>query len=451
MSAPASVLRRAAIVALLCLLGASAPAGAHGIGGLVPDLPRAGAGVHMAAKALRVMAARAASAPSDHLHGAALDYQGGPVLHSNRTHLIFWQPSGSGMTFDAGYEALIQRFLQQVAADSHKPTNVYALSGQYADGSGPATYASSYGGAVVATDPLPLSQCVEPPTGPPGWLSCLTDAQLQQEIEQVVAADGLPRADNDVYFLLLPNGLGNCIDSSSTSCALGGGANGYCGYHSQTGSGLLYAVIPYNAVSGHCQSSNPRPNGSTADPTISTISHEHNEVVTDPQTYNSWIDANGDENGDLCITNFGPTLGGSGNGSWNEVIGGGHYYLQEEWSNEDDSCQPRDEADPVSISPTARVRAGKPLSLTGHGSDPDGRIVSWSWSFGDGGTSHRQSTKHTYRRAGTYRVVLKLTDSAGLWTTATRTVKVLPAAAREPRRRHATRSPTGTPTTRARG
>ena len=76
----------------------------------------------------------------------------------------------------------------------------------------------------------------------------------------------------------------------SSSCALGGSATGYCGYHSETANGILYAVIPYNAVPGHCQSSNPRPNASTADPTISTISHEHNETVTDPDG-NAWIDA----------------------------------------------------------------------------------------------------------------------------------------------------------------
>jgi len=30
-----------------------------------------------------------------------LPYQGGPVLHWNRTHLIFWAPEGSGLTFEA--------------------------------------------------------------------------------------------------------------------------------------------------------------------------------------------------------------------------------------------------------------------------------------------------------------------------------------------------------------
>ncbi len=32
-----------------------------------------------------------------------LPYNGGPVLHSNRTHPIFWEPAGSGLTFDPGY------------------------------------------------------------------------------------------------------------------------------------------------------------------------------------------------------------------------------------------------------------------------------------------------------------------------------------------------------------
>ena len=53
--------------------------------------------------------------------------------------------------------------------------------------------------------------------------------------------------------------------------------------------GLLYAVIPYNAVPGHCQSDNPRPNSSTADPALSTLSHEHIETVTDPDG-DAWTD-----------------------------------------------------------------------------------------------------------------------------------------------------------------
>jgi hypothetical protein len=330
---------------------------------------------------------------------------------------------------------LIEQFLAQVAADSHKPTNVYGLSGQYTDSNGPAAYASTYAGAVTDTDSLPPNGCAEPSTGPPNWTVCLTDSQLQDEIEHVVSTNALPRGATDIYILVLPNGFGNCTDSSSTSCALGGTTSGYCGYHSQTEqTGLLYVVVPYNAVPGHCQSGNPRPNGSTADPAISTISHEHNETITDPQTYNSWIDPNGNEDGDLCITAFGPALGGTGDSAYDEVIGGGHYYLQEEWSNEDNSCQPRDENDWVYFAVPTRLSAGRTLSFGAHGADRDGHIVSYLWSFGDGAGSHRRLALHAFARPGIYKVTLRVADSAANWASIVRTIRIAPAAAREPRR-----------------
>jgi len=146
------------------------------------------------------------------------------VLHSNRTHVIFWAPTGSGLTFDPGYESLVVTFLRNVSAASNSASSVYALTGQYRDGQGPAAYASSYGGSVADFDPLPPNGCAEPPATGPGWKVCLTDAQLQQEIEQVIRTDRMPTGPADVYFLVTPNGFGNCSDSASTSCALGGDA-----------------------------------------------------------------------------------------------------------------------------------------------------------------------------------------------------------------------------------
>jgi hypothetical protein len=386
------------VAVALGLLGAAGTAQAKSIGGIVPDLPNA----HAHARQPRA-------------HIANLPYGGGPVLHSNRTHVIFWQPSGSGLTFDSGYQALIEQFLTRVAADSHKPGNVYGITGQYADAQGPAAYASSYRGSTTDTDRLPHNGCVEPPLTGPGWTMCMTDKQMQTEIEHVVRVDHLPTGADDVYFLVTPKGLGSCTDASSTSCALGGSVSGYCGYHSQSSDGnVLYAVIPYNAVRGHCQSNNPRPNSSTADPTLSTISHEHSEMVTDPSG-DAWIDSQGNEDGDLCITSFGPTIGGAGSTAWNEEIHGGHYYLQQEWSNADGGCQPRARGARVSFG-AAAVR-GKPLSasLVARGSDPHGSVFSWLWFFGDGRQGRGASIVHRYRRAGNYRVVLRATDGWRNW------------------------------------
>jgi len=382
--------------------------------GVVADVP---GGVHVRQGPI----ATAAASP--------LEYFNGPVLHSNRTHLIFWQPKGSGLSFDAGYQSLTETFLGQVAADSHRPTNVYALSGQYHDSAGPAAYDSSYSGAVLDTDSLPGNGCTEPPLTGPGWTTCLNANQLDDEVRRVVAVNHLPSTDRDVYFLVTPRGLGSCQGSGPRNCALGGSAGGYCGYHAVSSDGQIrYAVIPYNAVKGpdgtvHCQSDNPRPNSSTADPVLSTISHEHSEMVTDPLG-NGWLDSSGMEDGDKCITSFGPVLGGTGSSAWDQVIHGGHYYLQDEWSDEDGGCAARDEADPISASVPRQPSAGRRGRFAGHARDPDGAIVGYEWFFGDGKTHHGRVVHHKYRKAGTYNLVLRSTDTSGLWSFSVRTIQV---------------------------
>jgi hypothetical protein len=385
-----------AIAALLASQGVAAQA--KTVAGIVPDISSVGAQARVPA----VAGARA--------HAANLPYGGGPVMHSNRTHLIFWAPAYSGLAFDPGYTALVERFLSQVALASHSPSNVYGLTGQYTDSSGPAAYDSSYRGSVLDTDPLPANGCTEPTDGGPGWTVCLNDAQLEHEVEHVVSVDKLPHASRDIYFLMTPSGFGSCIDAQSTSCALGGLTGGYCGYHSATPQGILYAVIPFNAVPDHCQSGNPRPNRSTADPAISALSHEHNETITDP-TGDAWIDATNNEDGDLCARHFGHRLGGSGARAWNQSIASGHYYLQEEWSNRSSGCAPRSRRDSIWFSGDARAVPGGRVDFEASARHPVAPIISYAWSFADGRRGHGRNVAHVFQRAGAYKVVLRTTDS----------------------------------------
>jgi hypothetical protein len=357
---------------------------------------------------------------TDHVY-----YHGGPVLHSNRTHLIFWQPKGSGLRFRPGYVSLIRGFMRNVAAASHRASVVFGLTGQYTDYTGrPAAYASQYGGSVTDTDRLPANGCVEPSTGP-RWTHCLTDSQLQAELEHVVRVDRLAHGPDDVYFLLLPRGLASCFSSSrSSSCTLAGPTSGYCGYHSVTNNALLlYAVIPYNAVPGHCQSNNPRPNHSPADPAINTMSHELSETVTDPDQ-SAWYDNQGEEIADICFTSYGRALGGSGNGRYNEIVNGGHYWLQELWSNADHACRPRAAPDRVSFSVVKRT--GQTLTFRARAYDPEGLIRSYRWSFGDGHTARSPNAVHTYRHPGSYRVQLRVVDSWGNYAYAAAMVHTSP-------------------------
>ena len=64
------------------------------------------------------------------------------------------------------------------------------------------------------------------------------------------------------------------------------------------------------------------------------------------------------------------------------------------------------------------------VSFTDMSSDPDGQVVSWSWDFGDGGSSTERNPTHTFNIDGTYTVRLIVSDNYGATSTSTKTVTV---------------------------
>ena len=78
----------------------------------------------------------------------------------------------------------------------------------------------------------------------------------------------------------------------------------------------------------------------------------------------------------------------------------------------------------VSDGPYASLEGG-PVALSAASSfDPNGAVVSYQWSFGDGSSASGQSVSHTYTQDGTYTVTLAVTDNDGLTDTTTTTVTV---------------------------
>jgi hypothetical protein len=367
-----------------------------------------------------------------------VDYNGGPVMPSNTDYLIFWSPSGF-VRYGPGptpqYVSGLEQYFQDLAHDSGGHQNTDSVSAQYNDLTGAsAAYSVTFGGALLDTDPYPPSQC---PVNSP-VTACLTDIQLQHELERVVASHHL-RADlAHEYFVLTPPHVATCMNSNATArpayggCSAGevpGNLSDMCAYHSNTvlSPMLIYAIDPYISGVPGCDDGN-HPNGPSDGALEGGLSHEHNESISDPLPNDAWTagagSRQGEEIGDLCTGTMGPALGRAPDGAaYNQVINGHFYWYQEEWSNQGHLCLQR-----FTLSgqaPTAKFRissaSGLTMMLDATGSTAPGGVAEYVWQFNDAfGAQTVQSSgvtiTHTFPVAGVYSIGLTVYGHDGTST-----------------------------------
>jgi hypothetical protein len=303
---------------------------------------------------------------------------------------IYWEPNSSNgnplFYNSAQYRNIINQYLADVAAASGSNDNVYSTATEYYGNNGPLAqnfihYHIVRGAPIRDHDLLPKGQgCWVAKldtsniySDGSGYAACLDDAQITAEIQKVITARGLPSDYNHEYVMLTPKHVASCFYPGSTAnkknvCTLTHYPSAaYCAYHTMFGpnypfSGTVYANMPYpiyqSPVGFTCGSDGgghgiiESPNfvgdqvGKDADVEVSPLSHEIMESITDPNTYNGWFDAIGNENGDDCAYVYGEGTGQGGDGSWadvfgqpgyryNQIINGDHYLTQEEFSNTD--------------------------------------------------------------------------------------------------------------------
>jgi hypothetical protein len=232
--------------------------------------------------------------------GLPLQYGGGAVQVTNTTYAIFWEPPGHASS--ANYKPLVTRWFQDVGGSA-----LFGTTTQYYQGSGTTQQniknISTFGGSYVDTDPFPAGG--------------ITDAVLQAEVKKVLALKGWPAGNSNQYFVYSGPG-GETVAS-------------YCAYHSYVvinGLKTPYADEPYGGQSGCTTPTSP--NGdAAADSIINTTSHEQWETITDPNTGDGWVAADGDEGSDQCNFSFGTTDAGGAD----VRINGHPYIVQKEWSN----------------------------------------------------------------------------------------------------------------------
>ncbi len=289
-------------------------------------------------------------------------YHGGEIMSGGVTvHTIFWtggtkpfegRPSGA----PHDYVGMIQQFLSDVAHDStgtagapctSSGCNSFTVLPQFASGTNfgqitRGSYSISYNPAtdsLIDTNPYPpkSQQC----SSPGDAAVCVTDSQVLGEIDRVVrSTPGQPRGLHNLWFVLFPPDVDECIITGF--CA----TNAFGGYHGWFPSGTtttIYSVVTDPIVySQRTQGRDPE-GFPDAERAIDVVGHETTEAISDPSGAGGWYDPEGFEIGDKC--EFGPQrgtpLGFAQNGSpYNQVINGHKYLTQEMWANSDNNGFP---------------------------------------------------------------------------------------------------------------
>ncbi|NRF65375.1 PKD domain-containing protein [Aquincola sp. S2] len=86
---------------------------------------------------------------------------------------------------------------------------------------------------------------------------------------------------------------------------------------------------------------------------------------------------------------------------------------------------------PVAVISTSAVRGPAPFTVNFSGtgsSDPDGSIVAYGWTFGDGASASGSTATHLYSNPGSYNAQLTVTDALGLSSVSAVTITVDPAS-----------------------
>jgi hypothetical protein len=195
---------------------------------------------------------------------------GAPVLPATKIYMIYWDPT---YHYHGDWEELIDKFTQRMGAESGSLGAVFAVDGQYTDRTNQhASYHSTFQAAYTDTERYPTAGCTDPqplegksiPSAEPNEITCLTDQQIQAQLENFITKQALPKGMGSLFYVLTPPGVtvclkgggpsGHCSDYEYTSAE--SYENSFCSYHSDvnpdnssTGdaSTILYAMIPWTA------------------------------------------------------------------------------------------------------------------------------------------------------------------------------------------------------------
>jgi hypothetical protein len=230
-------------------------------------------------------------------HGAApppaaqLTYRGGPLLSAVEVFTVFWGAAWSNPPQSDLANQLNSFFDFVLTSPLIDQLNEYSVPGK------PIGHGKRVGTAVITKPALKHS---------------ISDAAVQHVLQQELTSNAAfpPAGPNTLYFIYLPPGV-SVVQGGSRSC------QAFCGYHSDIGGNIFYAVMPFPGCAG-CTGSLTQLEALT-----STSSHELCEAITDAVPGQGWYDDANGEIGDIC--------------AWKTKVLGA-YTVQLEWSNKAKAC-----------------------------------------------------------------------------------------------------------------
>jgi hypothetical protein len=432
-----------------------------------------------------------------------LCYHGGSVLQGNETYALAWDPD---RRYWATTRQYVEQFLSDVGAASGGFNSPFAVTPQYtqtANGqiAGRANNTSVFAGGCIdygnnpgdpsddgytcqfganhpsgAGTSYPADQPTRgagtnncPVSGNNVWTGqpngpisttlndyCLTDTDIQNELQRMLPQMGLPGGEVSVngkklsplVDVLLPPGVEVCLDSAGHLCSANSSSASpteaqFCSYHSQVdlnGTPITYVVQPWTARWGQgAGCDDPAAPNITlpVDQTtlaqevgaklVSPLSQANISALVNPDVVNGWYGVGGTEIDDNGCGPLGGTLD-------NVTINGDTYALQREFNNAGAI-----ETDPNAL-PCSGVVQLNPAFVVPGPVEPgdtvlfDGSVTAstlmvhngaYQWNFGDGTSGTGPSVYHTYAQGGNYSVTLTVTDRGGNTAHITQTIQVL--------------------------
>jgi hypothetical protein len=235
--------------------------------------------------------------------GNGISYHGGPVMTGNVKVYYIWY----GNWINNTARAILTDLASTIGGSPYMGINTTYYDGTNTHVSGLVEYAGS------TDDNYSLG-------------SSLTDANIATIVSTAITSGKLPKDANGAYFVL----------ASADVAERSGFCSQYCGWHTYgtlPGTTIKYAFVGNaDRCPTACAAQAVGPNGNAgADAMASVISHELEEMISDPQL-NAWYDNSGAENADKCAWTFGTTYAANG-ALANMKLGARDFLIQRNWLN----------------------------------------------------------------------------------------------------------------------